>query len=73
MPSIKSKYTIKKLIGDNECPINFLTIEKNDKYLCCNTCQKNFLPDITVDFIRQCRKCPHCKNEFMNIEIFINA
>jgi len=63
----------KKLIGDNECPINYLTIEENDKYLCCNTCHKNFLPEITVDFIKQHKKCPYCKSQFNKIEIFINA
>lgn len=63
----------KKLIGDNECPINYLTIEENDKYLCCNTCHHNFLPEITVDFIKQHKKCPYCKSQFNKIEIFINA
>ena len=45
---------INKIIeGDNECPVTLELIDKNDTYISCETCHKNFKDDIIKLWLKE--------------------
>ncbi len=64
---------VNKIIeGDNECPIALELIDKNDKYLSCETCYKNFKDDIIELWLKENKNCPYCRSQWTNKIIYIN-
>lgn len=62
----------KELEGDNFCPVNHTEIKENDKYLNCSTCNKNFLLECTLQWIKDKKQCPHCKTSWIQIQVYNN-
>lgn len=62
----------KKILGDPYCAINCSDIEENQEYLNCSTCHKNFLFEVTRQWIEQRKKCPHCIQPWNNFIIYKN-
>lgn len=63
----------KKLVGDNFCGVHFDNIEDGDEYISCNTCKKNFHTEITLTWVKDKKKCPHCNQGWDNLELYINS
>lgn len=64
-------YENRKITNDDDCPVNLEKIEKNEEYILCSTCNKNFKINM-YDYILKNKKCPHCRCTITNIKKYIN-
>lgn len=62
----------KKLIGDDSCSISLSTIEENNKYMSCDTCNKNFIDTEILKWLEEKNNCPNCRADWENITIYVN-
>ena len=62
----------KKIEGDIICSICFSNIENENKYMNCNTCNKNFMAESLRQWLIQDNSCPLCRSVWTNRIIYIN-
>jgi hypothetical protein len=55
-----------------ECPITYIELHMNCKYISCLTCNKYFHESIYHNWIIKKYTCPHCRAEWNNNIIYIN-
>jgi hypothetical protein len=67
---------IKKVIDESEendyCCIMQKTIRKNERYMSCYVCKKNFCYIAMQTWLDNRKTCPNCRTEWINNTIFIN-
>lgn len=62
----------KTIDGDTFCPITHQEIKKEDKYMKCDKCHKNFIEHALKTWLIENRTCPMCRNTWTSNIIFIN-
>jgi hypothetical protein len=64
---------IKILEGDPFCPISFVNILKNNHYMKCIQCQKNYISDAILEWLKNKKTCPACRAPWKNMQIYVNC
>lgn len=62
----------KVISGDTLCPVNYEEITENDEYLNCGKCHKNFLLNVVQQWVQEKKKCPMCRQQWINWKIYKN-
>lgn len=62
----------KKIEGDIKCSICLSNIENENKYMTCDTCNKNFMEGPLREWLTNESSCPLCRSEWTNRIIYIN-